>query len=219
MKGLKIALVITLIILLLAIIFSQPVSLASRIKVEKFDLEQIRLLEGSLFLQAEELNKKILLAYNPDRLLAKFRMEAGLKPKAEPYGGWGAERIAGHSLGHYLSACSLMFASTSDSRFKERVDYIVDELELCQKANGNGYVMCVPRGKELFNEVSEGKIETQRFNLNGCWVPITGTFLMKLNGSRSKKNTSSNREKSLTFREERLILSSPENSNQNLKSY
>lgn len=141
------------------------------LKVRPFDLSQVRLLNGP-FKHAQNLNRKSLLNYEPDRLLSKFRTTAGLEPKAEPYSGWEAQGIAGHSLGHYLSACSLMYASTGDKRFKERVDYIVDELEACQQGNGNGYAICVPRGKELFKEVSEGKITTQRFNLNGCWVPI-----------------------------------------------
>jgi len=141
------------------------------LRVRPFDLSQVRLLEGP-FKHAQELSGKSLLNYEPDRFLSKFREVAGLEPKAEPYSGWEAEGIAGHSLGHYLSGCLLMYASTGDKRFKERVDYIVNELEEIQNANGNGYAMCVPRGKELFKEVSEGKIETQRFNLNGCWVPI-----------------------------------------------
>jgi len=141
------------------------------LEVRPFDLNNVRLLNGP-FKHAQDLSGRSLLKYEPDRLLAKFRTTAGLKSKAEPYSGWEAQGIAGHSLGHYLSACSLMYASTGDERFKERVNYIVDELEACQNANGNGYAMCVPRGKELFKEVSEGKITTQRFNLNGCWVPI-----------------------------------------------
>ena len=50
----------------------------------------------------------------PDRLLAWFRKEAGLAPKAEAYKGWERQTIAGHSLGHYLSACSMMVAATGD---------------------------------------------------------------------------------------------------------
>lgn len=176
MKLLKPIIIIAGIILLSGMFFRQREDAykAEKIqcRVEKFDLSQVRLIEGTSFYRAQELNKKILLSYDPDRLMARFRSEAGLEPKAKAYGGWEAEGIAGHSLGHYLSGCSLMFASTGDPRFKNIVDYLVDELELCQKANGNGYVMCIPRGKELFKEVSEGKIETQRFNLNGCWVPI-----------------------------------------------
>jgi hypothetical protein len=176
MRLLKLMVIIANTFLLTGLLFSQsggdykPEKI--QLKAEKFDLSNIRLFEGTPFYRAQELNKKILLSYDPDRLMARFRSEAGMKPKAEAYGGWEAEGIAGHSLGHYLSGCSLMFASTGDSRFKNRVDYLVDELELCQRANGNGYAMCIPRGKELFKEVSEGKIETQRFNLNGCWVPI-----------------------------------------------
>lgn len=56
------------------------------IKVKKFSLRNVRLLENSVFYRAQELNKKILLSYNPDRLLAKFRKEVGLEPKAEHYG-------------------------------------------------------------------------------------------------------------------------------------
>ena len=141
------------------------------LEVRLFDLSSVRLLDGP-FKHAQDLSGRSLLNYEPDRLLSKFRTTAGLEPKAEPYSGWEAQGIAGHSLGHYLSSISLMYASTADKRFKERVDYIVDELEEIQKANSNGYAMCIPRGKELFKEVSEGNITTERFNLNGCWVPI-----------------------------------------------
>ena len=82
-------------------------------KVLPFELSDVTLLEGP-FLHATELNKKILLGYEPDRLLSKFYSEAGLKPKAEHYSGWEDETIAGHSLGHYLSGCSLMYQSTGD---------------------------------------------------------------------------------------------------------
>ena len=112
-----------------------------------------------------------LLRLDPDRLLSGFRKEAGLKPKAEAYGGWESMTIAGHSLGHYLSACALMFASTGDVRFRERVNYIIAELEDCQRANGNGYVAAIPNGKKIFQEVSAGDIRVKPFDLNGGWVP------------------------------------------------
>ncbi|MBC8470990.1 MAG: glycoside hydrolase family 127 protein [Planctomycetes bacterium] len=161
------------------------------LKVKPFDLSQVRLLNGP-FKHAQNLNRRSLLNYETDRLLSKFRTTAGLEQKAEPYSGWEAQGIAGHSLGHYLSACSIMYASTGDKLFKERVDYIVDELEACQQGNGNGYAMCVPRGKELFKEVSEGKITTQRFNLNGCWVPIY-TLHKEMSGLRDAYRLCSNK--------------------------
>lgn len=135
-----------------------------------FELADVRLLDGP-FRQAMLLDAKYLMMLDPDRLLSWFRKEAGLKPKGEVYGGWEAQGVAGHSLGHYLSACAMMFASTGDVRFRDRVNYIVGELELCQRANGNGYVAAIPDGKRIFREVAAGDIRSQGFDLNGGWVP------------------------------------------------
>jgi DUF1680 family protein len=139
-------------------------------EAREFRLEDVRLLDGP-FKAAMMRDAAYLLRLDPDRLLSGFRKEAGLPPKAKAYGGWEGMTIAGHSLGHYLSACALMFASTGDARFRERVNYIVEELETCQRANGNGYVAAVPDGKKIFQEVAAGDIRVQPFNLNGGWVP------------------------------------------------
>ena len=140
--------------------------------VETFALTDVKLLEGP-FKSATELNVKSLLAYEPDRLLAKFRSEAGLEPKASHYKGWEDNTIAGHSLGHHLSACALMYQTTGDARFLERVNYIVDELGLCQEADGDGYIGAFPDGKRILEEeVAKGNIRSQGFDLNGIWVPF-----------------------------------------------
>jgi len=111
-----------------------------------------------------EMDSSYLLSLEPDRLLSWFRKDAGLKPKAPVYGGWESEGLAGHSLGHYLSACSRMYRDTGNREFLKRVNYIVDQLDECQKANGNGYVAAIPGGKELFAKVSRGEIEAAGFN-------------------------------------------------------
>jgi uncharacterized protein len=139
-------------------------------KAHAFRLEDVRLLNGP-FKHAMTRDAEYLLRLEPDRLLSGFRKEAGLTPKADAYGGWESMTIAGHSLGHYLSACAFMFASTGDGRFRERVNYIVAELETCQRANGNGYVAAIPNGKKIFQEVSTGNLRVQPFDLNGGWVP------------------------------------------------
>ena len=41
-------------------------------------------------------------------------------PEGEIYGGWESESLAGHTLGHYLSACSLMFAQTGETDVRTR---------------------------------------------------------------------------------------------------
>ena len=141
-------------------------------RVLPFSLTDVKLLDGP-FLHATELDAKILLTYDPDRFLSRFYSEAGLKPKAEQYMGWENETIAGHSLGHYLSACSMMYQTTGDSRILERVNYIVGELKLIQDADGNGYLGAFPNGKKILeNEVAKGDIRSQGFDLNGIWVPF-----------------------------------------------
>jgi uncharacterized protein len=138
----------------------------------QFPLADVKLLSGP-FLHATELDENILLNYEPDRLLSKFYSEAGLKPKAEHYMGWENETIAGHSLGHYLSACSMMYQTTGDKRFLERVNYIVSEMKKLQDADGNGYLGAFPNGKKILEtEVAKGNIRSQGFDLNGIWVPF-----------------------------------------------
>jgi DUF1680 family protein len=150
----------------IALKITPPVSLSA----SAFAIEDVRLLDGP-FKRAMELDAQYLLKLEPDRLLSRFREYAGLKPKGEVYGGWENAGVSGHTLGHYLSACSMMYASTGDARFRKRVDYIVDELSACQKANGNGYVAAIPDGKRIFAEIAAGKITSMGFDLNGGWVP------------------------------------------------
>ena len=147
-------------------------SVPDRIHLEAhdFNLADVRLLNGP-FKKAMDLDGNYLLHLNPDRLLSWFRKEAGLEPKGEVYGGWETMGVAGHSLGHYLSACAMMYASTGDARFRDRVNYIVAELELCQKAQGDGYVAAIPNGRKIFKEIAAGDVRSQGFDLNGAWVP------------------------------------------------
>ncbi|MBW4331242.1 glycoside hydrolase family 127 protein [Stakelama sp. CBK3Z-3] len=129
---------------------------------------------------AVERNREYLLSLDPDRLLHNFRASAGLTPRAPVYGGWEARGIAGHTLGHYLSACSLMHAQTGDEAVRGRIAYIIDELALCQAAHGDGYIggTTVERadetvdGKVVFEEVRRGDIRTGGFDVNGGWVPL-----------------------------------------------
>lgn len=138
-----------------------------------FALSEVRLLE-SPFKQAMDRNAGYLLSLEPDRFLHNTRLYAGLKPKGEIYGGWESQGIAGHSLGHYLTALSLHFAATGDARFRERIDYLIAELDECQQAYGDGYVGALPP-KELavMRAFKDGVVEpASPFNFKGgAWVP------------------------------------------------
>ncbi len=143
---------------------NEPVHLLA----ERVPLSQVRLLPGP-FQQRQEMHVRYLLMVEPDRLLAGFREQAGLPARAKRYGGWEAMGIHGHSLGHYLSAVSLMYAATGNTQLLERVNYIVDELAACQQANGDGYVFTVP--KKVYEDIRAGKIKASGFSLNDIWVP------------------------------------------------
>ena len=125
-----------------------------------FALRDVRLLDGP-FLDAQNRDLEYLVSLQPDRLLHNFRVNAGLEPRAPVYGGWESEepwvgiRCHGHTLGHYLSAVSLMHASTGDVRMKQRADYIVGELQACQNASRSGLVCAFPDGAtQLENAVA-----------------------------------------------------------------
>ncbi|MGA7732141.1 MAG: glycoside hydrolase family 127 protein, partial [Chloroflexia bacterium] len=141
--------------------------------VEPFALGQVQLLEGP-FKRAMERNAKYLLSLDPDRLLHNTRNYAGLQPKGALYGGWEARGIAGHTLGHYLTALSQQYAATGDARFRDRIDYIVREMAECQRAYGDGYVGALPPVElQTMRGFREGKVEVEgSFNFKGgAWVP------------------------------------------------
>ena len=135
-------------------------------------LSAVRLTGGPLQ-HAQQLDAEYLLKLEPDRMLSFYRTRAGLPKKAEPYGGWDGEgrQLTGHIAGHYLSAVSYMYAATGDVRFKQRADYIVNELKLVQDAHKNGYLGAILGGEEAFNEVAKGNIRSSGFDLNGLWSP------------------------------------------------
>ena len=151
----------------------------ARIKARPLPLSTVRL-KPSIWATALATNAKYLLSLDPNRLLHNFRKGAGLQPKAARYGGWENEGIAGHTLGHYLSALSLMYAQTDDPEMRCRVRYIVAELAETQKAHGDGYIgaTTVNRagkevdGKIVFEEIRRGDVRSELFTLNDGWVPL-----------------------------------------------
>jgi DUF1680 family protein len=142
---------------------------AMHLQAKPFPLSQVRLLDG-IFKERQNVHASYLMSVEPDRLLAPFRLQAGLPAKGERYGGWESRDVSGHTLGHYLSALSLLYASTAEQQVEERVHYIVDELGACQEANGDGYVL--PVNKQAFEDLRAGKISASPFALNGVWVPF-----------------------------------------------
>ncbi|MDE1155494.1 MAG: glycoside hydrolase family 127 protein [Acidobacteriaceae bacterium] len=150
------------------------------LKAEPLPLSSVRLLP-SVYATAVEKNRQYLLRLSADRLLHNFMLYAGLPPKGKIYGGWEDDTIAGHSLGHYMTALVEMYWQTGDDDCRKRADYIVVELARAQKARGNGYVGALGRklkdgkivdGITVFDEVKKGDIHSGGFDLNGSWSPL-----------------------------------------------
>ena len=150
------------------------------LKAKPLPLSSVRLLP-SPYATAVEANRTYLLQLSPDRLLHNFMIFAGLPAKGEVYGGWEGDTIAGHTLGHYLSALVVMYEQTGEQECKRRADYIVSELARAQAKRGTGYVGALQRkrkdgkvvdGEEIFAEVMKGDIRSGGFDLNGAWSPL-----------------------------------------------
>ena len=140
-------------------------------QMQPFKLQDVKLKEG-IFKKAQDVDQQYILALNPDKLLAPYLIDAGLPLKASRYGNWESSGLDGHIAGHYLSALAMMYASTGNAEMKTRLDYMVNELSLCQAKNGNGYVGGIPNGKIFWERIHKGDIDGSTFGLNNTWVPI-----------------------------------------------
>jgi len=136
-----------------------------------FKLSDVKLSPGSAFYHARSLDSAYLRLISPDRLLYRFYKFAGLSPKDSIYGGWESEGLSGHTLGHYLSAASMMYTSTGDPALKKNIDYTIIQLANIQKARKTGYIGAIPGEDSLFNKVRAGQIKASGFDLNGGWSP------------------------------------------------
>lgn len=148
-------------------------------RVAPVPLRHVRL-RPSLFADSFGANRDYLMALDPERLLHNFYLSAGLPAPKPVYGGWEAMGIAGHSLGHWLTGCALVVASSDDAEIAARLDHALAEMARIQAAHGDGYVggTTVERdgetvdGKVVFEEVRRGEIRSGGFDLNGGWVPV-----------------------------------------------
>ncbi|MFS0724326.1 beta-L-arabinofuranosidase domain-containing protein [Paenibacillus sp. 1P07SE] len=126
-------------------------------KLEDFGLDRVQL-QGDYHTNAFAKELSYLKAYDADRLLAGFRENRGLAPKADKYPGWENTEIRGHTLGHYLTACAQAYEQTQDAELLQRLTYLVSELAECQFESG--YLSAFP--ETLIDNVE---------NRKPAWVP------------------------------------------------
>ena len=142
-----------------------------KLYADKFPIGDVTLLDGPLK-QARDLNIQTLLQYDCDRLLAPYRKEAGLTPKAKTYPNW--DGLDGHVGGHYLTAMALN-AATGDEECRRRMEYMIGELEECADAYnrnhpewGKGYVGGFPGSAKLWSAFKKGDFGIYF----GSWAPF-----------------------------------------------
>lgn len=122
-----------------------------------FGLEQV-VLTGDYHVNAFAKELDYLRSYDLDRLLAGFRTNRGLAPKAEIYPGWENTEIRGHTLGHFLTALSQAYVNTGADDLLEKLNYLASELAQCQFESG--YLSAFP--ETLIDNVE---------NKQPAWVP------------------------------------------------
>jgi DUF1680 family protein len=157
-------------LLILGLLSSQSVFAAELgpVRVRAFDLKDVRLLD-SPFKTAMEKTEEYLLKLDVDRMLWPYHERAGMPMKGERYGGWEQKDLVGQTSGHYLTALSLMYASTGNAELKNRIDYMVSEMAKAQEKHGNGYVG--PVRPEVWDNTFDGSIEVHKWGLGGGYVP------------------------------------------------
>ena len=131
----------------------QTVNAQTELYPKHFDLEQVTLLDGPMK-TAMDLNIKMLMQYDVDRLLTPYIRQAGLAettdanspyyqwltkhPNFKNWGGDAGFDLSGHVGGHYLSALALAYAACHDegvrATLKERMDYMLKVMKDCQDA-------------------------------------------------------------------------------------
>ena len=110
---------------------------AADITIEDFGISAVTMTD-EYSVNAFRKEVEYLLSFDNDRLLAGFRENAGLNTKgAKRYGGWENTNIAGHAVGHYLTALAQAYQNPSlteeqRSALYKRMTTLLDGLRQCQ---------------------------------------------------------------------------------------
>ena len=147
--------------------------------IKNFSIADVTMLD-EYSVNAFEKELDYLLAFDMNKLLAGFRSNAGLNTYgATRYGGWENTNIAGHSVGHYMTAIAQAYQNPSiteaqRSELYKRMTTLIDGLRECQK-NSKGkpgliWAASHPNGTGV--EVQFDNVEAGKSNIiSEAWVP------------------------------------------------
>ena len=150
-----------------------------RESIEDFSLSEIRMTDAYCT-NAFEKEIDYLLSFDTDRLLVGFRENAKLSTNgASRYKGWEDTLIAGHCVGHYLSACAQASANPNltDAQREKLMGIItalIDGMEVCQQnSKGKPGFLWAGQVKNANNVEQQFDLEEQgKTNIiDEAWVP------------------------------------------------
>ncbi len=152
---------------------------AATIDIEDFSLSDVTMLD-SYCTNAFSLELSYLLSFDTERLLVGFRENAKLNTNgAKRYKGWEDTLIAGHSVGHYLSAAAQAYLNPTltDAQRSElfaKIKALIDGMRVCQQNSKGkpgflwaGNVINANNVEQQFDNVQQGKANI----INEAWVP------------------------------------------------
>ena len=119
---------------------------AAQADIEDFSISDVRMTDDYCT-NAFDKEMDYLMSFDTEKLLAGFRDNAGLSTNgATRYGGWENTNIAGHCVGHYLTALAQAYqnpniTSQQKDAIYKRITTLIDGMKSCQQH---------PRGKTGF---------------------------------------------------------------------
>lgn len=142
---------------------------------QQFGLDEAKVADA-YYKGAQDLDVAFLKKFDVDRVLVGYRENAGIDTRgAARYGGWENGLIAGHGMGHYLSAAAQAVKLTGDVELEAKLSEIVSGLKECQDNAGSyggskeGFLFAAnvsdTKNVELQFDIVQGDAE------GGTWVP------------------------------------------------
>lgn len=124
-------------------------------------------LRPGLDLTRREATRSYVRSLKPRNLLLNHLLESGRDQlNAKPEGiHWGWESptsmVRSHFVGNWMSAMAHFWATTGDSWAKGLLDHVVDEMALCQEANGGEWLAGIP--EKYLHWIKQGR---------AVWAPM-----------------------------------------------
>lgn len=106
-------------------------------KEQQFGLDEVKVTD-TYYEGAQNLDVAFLKKFEVNRVLVGYRENAGINTQgASRYNGWENGLLAGHGMGHYLTAAAQAIKLTGDVELEAKLSDIVSGLKECQDAAGS----------------------------------------------------------------------------------